>query len=289
MKIKLIVLVVSSVLLSSCFDSKTEVATVGSEKPAAFAETDVITDAVVDDTGALEGEKTPELKEVQYSPNALDRLDKFISSNENSELPNKDPDTKGVNNQPISTDGKILLSPSKYAPAEDASYSSEERKIECKEVPNNYYCSDSFMLKVQQSKNKIDITGGGSVVLAPSAPKSSDNLLPSDAAYSLVYVKNNVVYPTAWFYSGKLNDTKNNELRYARVNGDACLYGSFYTLDYPDDFLYVCYKESPDGLEFADTEAIIFSEQTYDKPFTKTEIEKLPETNYSLFSKLIPQ
>ena len=64
---------------------------------------------------------------------------------------------------------------------------------------------------------------------------------------------------------------------------NACFYGELYTLDQVDDFHFVCFKESPDGLDFPDTHAIIFSEQTFDNAFTTENIKDLDKTSYSDF------
>lgn len=283
-KISLLALAVSSLMLTACFDSAVDAEESASVKSAPFAETDVITEANVNESGELQQETAPQLQKVAFSQNALDRVDNFISEDQVDGLPTTKPDSKGVSHKPINASGSVVLKPSKYAPFEISDYTAEERKVECSKVPDNYYCSDEFMLKVQQSKNRIEIAAGGSVVLAGKAsPREGDSQGSGLTAYSLVYVKDNVVYPTVWFYADFFGENLDHDLKYARVNGDACIYGQLYTLDQPDDFNYVCFKESPDGLEFPDTEAIIFSEQTYDNPFTVEDVGKLSQTNYSTF------
>ena len=280
----LLAIAVSSLMLTACFDSGAEPESVANEKSAPFAETDVITEATVTETGELQQEVNPDIQKVSYSQNALNRVDNFIQSEESSELPTTKPDAKGVSHKPLSNSGAVKLKPSKYAPLESSDYTDEERKVECSKEPDNYYCSDEFMLKVQKSKNRIEISGGGSVVLAGKAsPREGSTQGSGKAVYSLVYVKDNTVYPTAWYYADFFGDNDAHDLKYARVNGDACIYGQLYTVDQPDDFNYVCFKESPDGLEFPDTEAIVFSSQTYDKPFTTFEVSKLSETSYGSF------
>lgn len=212
----------------------------------------------------------------QSTPESDDAFAAFMATPLSSITPTDKPDKGGVSNAPMKTNGTVVLTVSNIVPVNDPEYQGDNLvKCSAVAVGEAFYCSDQYLVQVQNSKNRIKIKDGSEIVLSPAANGLADN-------YILTYVKDNVASPS--FYTLSPFSGGDLKVRYARVKNEACVYGTVSYLGQESSGVYNCYKASPPA-DQGITGSIV-SGTANKTSFTESDLADMPKTSYDSFSKI---
>lgn len=275
--------------ISGCFDSKSDVAAemlntnAELDKKALAGDLDPSDLSVdpetvrLDKDGSIIPENTYAPKDNNMSKEAKSAYEEFMSTPIQVSTPTTPPDIKGVSHKPMDA-GSVVLRQPKLAPTEQRFYG-ENNEVKCSSAPSSFYCSDRYIIQVQQSKDRIVFKDGSEVVLTPA--------FNDTGSYLLTYIdKNKEVRPSANFIQA-FGENQEFPVKYARVNNEACFYGKITFSGVDGSLLYNCYKPS-DDIDNNLMIPIVAGEQTFSSKFTELELDTLTESNYKDFSPITP-
>lgn len=278
------------ILTSGCFDSKSDVAAeilnTNAELDAKALEGDLDPSNLSVDPETVKLDENDDIipqnayapKDNEQSKEAISAYEEFMATPIKISIPNTPPDSKGVSHKGMNAGGVVLKRPV-VAPSDQQFYGGNN-KVECSSEPNSFYCSDRYLMQVQQSKDRIVFKDGSEIVLTPA--------IDSPGSYLLTYIdKNKEALPSANFIQS-FGDDQEFPVKYARVNGEACFYGQIVFSGVVDSLLYNCYKPSKDLANRKLMIPIVSGKQTFDSNFTELELNQLSESSYAAFSPITP-
>lgn len=275
-------IVISSLAVVGCLDSESDVAaaTLNANKAMDSAIPSMASDTNTEDAGENEEDtpKNPNIPENKVSsPESRSAYKSFMANPVSTSAPVGIPDKGGVSHKPMNS-GSVVLNRPTIAPSDNPTYGGVNT-VECETSPSSFYCSDQYLLQVQQSKNRIVFKDGTEVVLTPAYANSSTQML--------TYVgKNNQAQPSGSIV-GSFGDDGDLPVKYARVNGEACIYGEFYSSGVVGSLVYNCYKPGEDVTDLGLLVPLVLGEQTFKSTLTTSDLELIPKSNYDSFVSLV--
>lgn len=285
-----LVVLTAALSASGCFDSKSDVA---AEMLNTNAELDqkalsgdldpsnlsVDPDTVkLDEDGSIIPQNTFAPQDNKLSKEARSAYDEFMSTPIQVSTPTALPDSNGISHKPMDA-GSVVLKQPNLAPTDQQNYG-ENNEVKCSLGSGSFYCSDRYIIQVQQSRDRIVFKDGTEIVLTPDIKKAG--------SYLLTYIdKNKEVRPSANFI-GSFGENNEFPVKYARVNNEACFYGEMTFSGVVGSVLYNCYKPSSDLADKNLMIPIVSSKQTAEYNFTELELDTLTESNYEKFSGITP-
>lgn len=208
-------------------------------------------------------------------------FDEFMNSSFATELPTTKPDSKAVSHTSMD-EGKVKLKIASLVPSKlNTEYSDEWiERVKCKNNSTNYFCSTKYLKDVQKSKNRIILSKNEEVVISlRTVPSEGDE--PTE--FTLSYIKNGVVYPTN-LHPDNFGDHGFYNTRYARVNGEACIYAKLTEEDGRESsHLYNCFIPS-NNLNDSMFSSLAPSKNNIEILFSESDLDKIEQTSYKHFS-----
>lgn len=208
-------------------------------------------------------------------------FDAFMNTNLATELPTAKPDSKAVSHTSMDEE-KIKLKIASLVPSKlNKEYSDEFiERVKCESNSSNYFCSTKYLKDVQKSKNRIILSKNEEVVISVrTVPSEGDE--PTESTLS--YVKNGIVYPTN-LHPDNFGNHGFHNARYARVNGEACLYAKLTEEDGRESSnLYNCFIPS-DNLNDSIFSSLALSKKNVDILFSESDLNKIEQSSYKYFS-----
>ncbi|MBO6224562.1 MAG: hypothetical protein J6N72_03780 [Psychrobacter sp.] len=273
----------SALTTVGCFNSESDIAAAtlnantAMDKAAIEGATPSIDDENNDPT-KIEASATSIPKEVTSSPESRSAYADFMASSTATKVPTGVPEKGGVSHKPMNN-GSVVLKKPIVAPANSPSYGSANT-VNCKTSPSSFYCSDQYILQVQQSKNRIVLNDGSEVVLTPA--------FEDPTTYMLTYVESNKQAHPSGEVISDFGDNSEFPVRYARVNGEACFYAELYSSAVISSLIYNCYKPGEDNTDLGLLTPLSFGQQSIDSKFTSYDLALLPQSNYDSFELIMP-
>lgn len=285
-------LIISASLATiGCFDSESDVAAATLNANAAMDSAAIdgsassIDGSVVSEEGGISAanedtvSKNPNIPEYKTSSaESKSAYAEFLKNPITTKAPAGIPEKGGVSHKPMNS-GSVVLKRPDIAPV-DSPYYGEENTVKCATSPLSFYCSDQYLLQVQQSKNRIVFKDGTEVVLTPAFANSKTHIL--------TYIGKNKQAQPSGNIIGAFGQTKELPVKYARINGEACVYGELYSSGVINSLIYNCYKPGEDVTDLGLLLPLVLGQQTFDSTFTSSDIELLPQSNYDSFVSLMP-
>ncbi|MED6316458.1 MAG: hypothetical protein VYA60_04370 [Pseudomonadota bacterium] len=175
-------------------------------------------------------------------------------------LPTQKPDADSYIGNAYSTKSTPVLKMSRFVPVENkvagkVTVSTGDCETDAK---GSFYCSQGSLMLVQDSSNNVRMPDGGSVVLTLSTDYDPWY------QYTINYIKDGVLYPTPWYFNTLDQLNAGMGPRFARVNGDFCLYGEAFQKTKRLDTIYNCFKVNKSYKdEKGSAPILLLSDQTY--------------------------
>lgn len=269
-----------------CFDSESDIAAATLNANAAMDAAALSADGgtatengrAIDEDGNVIPVNVNIPEEMDSSPESRSAYAEFLATSITTSAPKALPDKGGVSHKPMNS-GSVVLKRPTLAPSNKPIYGGNNT-VECATSPSSFYCSDQYLMQVQQSKNRIVLKDGTEVVLTPSFADSN--------AQILTYIdKNKQTKPSEYIF-GAFGETRDLPIKYARINGEACIYGELYSSGVIDSLIYNCYKPGEDVSDLGLLLPLVSGQQTFDSTLTSLDIDLLPQSNYDSFVSLMP-
>ena len=281
----IVALAVVTSMASGCFndDSSVVVGTDSTDISASDAEsnevamTDTVSSEQTQDVSQTTTEQSAHqdirISSASTNSAADDAWAAFQAQSSGPVLPIDMPEKDGVSHTPMKTNGTIVLKAAQQVPPNHPTYNDDDL-LQCASAPTSeaFYCSDQYLLQVQNTKNRIKLKDGSEIVLTPAANGLADN-------YILTYIQDGVAMPSHYILSPFGDDAL--EVKYGRVNNEACIYGSVDYLGQEGSHLYTCYK--PSQSEDRVFTGPLVSGTANKTSFLDIDLASLPKTSYSSF------
>ncbi|WP_201579703.1 MULTISPECIES: hypothetical protein [unclassified Psychrobacter] len=290
-------LIFGSIAITGCFDKSTDViddpkVSISESKEASHNSDDAnkVTSDQKKDMGMVATSSTNNDNSIQADNGFIKvaskdpgqaAFDEFMNSSFATELPTTKPDSKALS-QTSMDEEKINLKIASLVPSKlNTGYSDEWiERVKCENNSSNYFCSTKYLKDVQKSKNRIILSKNEEVVISlRTVPSEGDE--PTELTLS--YVKNGVVYPTN-LHPDNFGDHGFHNTRYARVNGEACIYAKLTEEDGRESSnLYNCFIPS-DNLNDSMFSSLAPSKNNVEILFSESDLDKIEQTSYKYFS-----
>lgn len=211
------------------------------------------------------------------NPEQQSAFDKFMSESLDSVVPTTLADKGGVSHTPMASTGKILLKPYKHATTNVINYNGDNSVV-CADQEQGaaFYCSDEYLMQVQQSKNRIKLKDGSEIVL------TQEYKIPNSQIVS--YVNDGVAHSTKYTFSD-IGEHQEVAMKYARVNNDACFFGVLKNSGVTESNIYNCYKPS-DKADYDIIGSLSWSNKD-NIIFTDYDLDELLNSSYESFSSVV--
>lgn len=274
------VMIIGIACLAGCFDNADSNASNGIaiKEPVNKETTSAVAPSLVsDETNELALEENSPTVTSSTNKSDMTLLDENGNLNVNDiELPTKAADNSAINRKAIGGSA-VTLKHAKYVPSFEDYNENRSKKVSCADGNSSYFCSDAYLISVQNSKNKIKVSNGEFVL----TPNTSSELLD----YDIAFVKDDVVIPSDWH----LNNVDVGQSKFGKVNDNACFYGEFSLRLSTEYSLYNCIRFASD--DYKDTISsipIVLAIDSYKNEVSPEQFKKIVagelESNYNTFS-----